>query len=46
MIKLEKYKDTEGENLETYSVGDLLHIVQDWKKSIELNHKNIYEVRG
>ena len=44
MIKLENYKDPEGKILETYSVGDLLRIVQDWKKSIELNHKNIYEV--
>lgn len=44
MIKLEKYKDPEGEILETYSVGDLLRIVQDWKENLELNHKNIYEV--
>ena len=44
MIKLENYKDLEGEILETYSVGDLLRIVQDWKENLELNHKNIYEV--
>lgn len=44
MIKLEKYKDPEGEILETYSVGDLLRIVQGWKENLELNHKNIYEV--
>ena len=44
MIKLENYKDPEGEILETYSVGDLLRIVQDWKENLELNHKNIYEV--
>ena len=44
MIKLDNYKDPEGEILETYSVGDLLRIVQDWKENLELNHKNIYEV--
>ena len=44
MIKLENYKDPEGEILETYSVGDLLRIVQGWKKNPDLNHKNIYEV--
>lgn len=44
MIKLENYKDPEGEILETYSVGDLLRIVQDWKENLELNHKDIYEV--
>ena len=44
MIKLENYKDPEGKILETYSVGDLLRIVQGWKENLELNHKNIYEV--
>ena len=44
MIKLENYKDPEGEILETYSVGDLLRIVQGWKENLELNHMNIYEV--
>ena len=44
MINLENYKDPEGEILETYSVGDLLRIVQGWKENLELNHKNIYEV--
>ena len=44
MIKLENYKDPEGEILETYSVGDLLRIVQGWKENLELNHKDIYEV--
>lgn len=44
MIKLEKYKDLEGEFLKTYSVGDLLDIIQDWKENLERNHKNIYEV--
>ena len=43
-LELENYKDPEGEILETYSVGDLLRIVQGWKKNLELNHKNIYEV--
>ena len=33
MIKLEKYKDLEGEFLKTYSVGDLLEIIQDWKET-------------
>ena len=36
MIKLETYKDPEGETLETHSVGDLLRIVQGWTK----NHPN------
>ena len=44
MIKLENYKDPEGKILETYSVGDLLRIVQAWKENLELNHMNIYEV--
>ena len=33
MIKLENYKDSEGEILETYSVGDLLRIVQVGRKT-------------
>ena len=41
MIKLENYKDPEGKILETYSVGDLLRIVQCWKENLELNDKHL-----